>query len=128
MNKNLDRISVHLIIDDYLEKCKANAESKDDIKVLDMCCGKGGDLLKWRNANIKHLICVDLAEVSIKQCKDRYQEMLERNRNPRYPPIFSAEFYDADCTKVGHHFIVLSDVVLCRVILMPSAGPHKRSI
>jgi len=63
-----------------------------------MCCGKGGDLLKWKNANIKHLICVDLAEVSIKQCKERFQEMKERDK--RSQELFSAEFYDADCTKV----------------------------
>lgn len=83
-----------------------------------MCCGKGGDLLKWRNANIKHLIGVDLAEVSIRQCKERYEEMKERdkrargrNENSRFPALFSAEFHDADCTKVNP--IVFASTYFC---------------
>ena len=90
-----------------MEKCKKTNENSNSITVLDMCCGKGGDLLKWRMGEIGHLVCVDLAEVSVKQCKDRYEEMKERNKVSReknqrftHPPIFSAEFYDADCTKV----------------------------
>ncbi|RXG53339.1 mRNA cap guanine-N7 methyltransferase [Armadillidium vulgare] len=70
-------------------------ESHDDIKIiaLDMCCGKGGDLMKWQKANIRHLICADIAETSISQCKERYEHLKKRGR------IFSAEFVVADCTK-----------------------------
>ena len=25
--------------------------------VLDLCCGKGGDLLKWKEGRIRHLVC-----------------------------------------------------------------------
>ena len=28
-----------------------------DISVLDLCCGKGGDLLKWQRGRIKTLVC-----------------------------------------------------------------------
>jgi len=28
-----------------------------DIAVLDLCCGKGGDLLKWQRGRIKKLVC-----------------------------------------------------------------------
>ncbi|KAL7639958.1 UNVERIFIED_CONTAM: hypothetical protein RMT77_009371 [Armadillidium vulgare] len=70
-------------------------ESHDDIKIiaLDMCCGKGGDLMKWQKANIRHLICADIAETSISQCKERYEHLKKRGK------IFSAEFVVADCTK-----------------------------
>lgn len=27
------------------------------VAVLDLGCGKGGDLLKWRRGNISHLVC-----------------------------------------------------------------------
>ena len=27
------------------------------ISVLDLCCGKGGDLLKWKKGNISRLVC-----------------------------------------------------------------------
>ena len=28
-----------------------------DATVLDLCCGKGGDLLKWKEGHIKYLVC-----------------------------------------------------------------------
>lgn len=66
-----------------------------------MCCGKGGDLFKWRKMNATHLICTDLAEVTMQHCQDRYKEMLKRNsEEKRCFPIFTAEFITADCTKV----------------------------
>jgi len=69
--------------------------------VLDMGCGKGGDLLKWRKADIGHLVCVDIAETSVEQCRGRYNEMRERNQRDRHPQhMFTAEFIAADCTRV----------------------------
>lgn len=66
-----------------------------------MCCGRGGDLFKWKKLNVTNLICADLAEGTIRECQDRYNDMLNRNSaERRYSPIFSAEFITADCTKV----------------------------
>ncbi|KAJ3484219.1 hypothetical protein NLI96_g5781 [Meripilus lineatus] len=58
-------------------------------KVLDMGCGKGGDLTKWAKARIKEYIGVDIAAVSIEQARDRY--------NTLRPPKFKAHFYATDC-------------------------------
>ena len=57
--------------------------------VLDLGCGKGGDLGKWGLAKPAHLVCVDIADVSVAQCKDRYQER----------PNFNADFIVADCSR-----------------------------
>lgn len=67
-----------------------------------MCCGKGGDLLKWKKANISHLICADIAQVSLEQCQQRYNDMVNKkgSKDKGFAPIFSAEFITADCTKV----------------------------
>ncbi len=65
-----------------------------------MCCGKGGDLLKWKNNDIEHLICVDVARVSVEQCEQRFNDMKQRNSHSKYTKMFSAEFIVADCTKV----------------------------
>lgn len=83
-----------MIVDEYLSKVKkANGIP---LRVLDMCCGKGGDLLKWKKGNITHLICTDIAQVSLEQCQQRYDDMKNRSNNS----TFFAEFITADCTKV----------------------------
>lgn len=87
--------------DEYLEKAKQGKGHGAPFKVLDMCCGKGGDLLKWKKANITHLICADIADVSVEQCQSRYNDLLNRNsNNTGFAPVFTAEFITADCTKV----------------------------
>lgn len=58
-------------------------------KVLDMGCGKGGDLVKWEKARIRELIGVDIADVSIEQARDRWKGMR--------PPRFAASFAALDC-------------------------------
>lgn len=57
-------------------------------RVLDMGCGKGGDLLKWHKQHPSMLVMVDIAEVSVAQAKDRYLEGHFK---------WAAEFYAFDC-------------------------------
>ncbi|KAJ1672204.1 mRNA cap guanine-N7 methyltransferase [Coemansia sp. RSA 25] len=58
-------------------------------KVLDLGCGKGGDLRKWSYANIGEYVGMDIAQVSVTQAQKRYSEM----HNARFP----ARFYAQDC-------------------------------
>ncbi|XP_017775449.1 PREDICTED: mRNA cap guanine-N7 methyltransferase [Nicrophorus vespilloides] len=81
-------------INEYIVKIKDSKRHNVPIRVLDMCCGKGGDLLKWRKAGISHLICSDIAAVSLDQCKSRYET------NKRNGSSYSIELIHADCTKV----------------------------
>lgn len=68
------------------------------LKVLDMACGKGGDLGKWRKAPQVPALYVgcDIASKSIEQAQDRYNE--DNSRGGRYPraPQMHAEFYVHD--------------------------------
>jgi hypothetical protein len=41
------------------------------VKVLDLGCGKGGDLLKWMRGNVSHVTCADVAAVSMEHCATR---------------------------------------------------------
>ncbi|KAF1349643.1 mRNA capping enzyme-domain-containing protein [Delphinella strobiligena] len=71
-----------------------------NLLVLDMGCGKGGDLMKWQSApqTPRLYVGVDPAEVSIKQARDRYEEMLKKRRGPRGRPqrLYEAHFYVQD--------------------------------
>lgn len=73
---------------------------KKGCTVLDLCCGKGGDLLKWTKGHIKKLVCADIAAVSVQQCQKRYNDMVERNRRSGNQKTFAAEFISADCAEV----------------------------
>ena len=81
--------------------------------VLDMGCGKGGDLGKWQQAPqpVELYVGLDPANVSIDQAKDRYRQMASRggggrggrggrggyNNNRPQPRLFQGEFYVQDC-------------------------------
>ncbi|XP_039279532.1 mRNA cap guanine-N7 methyltransferase [Nilaparvata lugens] len=100
--RNFNNWIKSMLIDEYLQEIKYNKKYGAKLKVLDMCCGKGGDLFKWRSGKISHLICADLAETSVEQCEKRFKDLQERAMNePRWSdPLFTAEFISADCTKV----------------------------
>lgn len=60
-----------------------------DARVLDIGCGKGGDLLKWHKARCREYVGVDIAEVSVSQAEGRYRSMRD--------PKFKASFHALDC-------------------------------
>ena len=67
---------------------------RERLKVLDIGCGKGGDLQKWEKApqKVELYVGVDPASVSIRQAQERYSEMRRRRRG-----LFQAEFFVKDC-------------------------------
>ncbi|KAJ1742511.1 mRNA cap guanine-N7 methyltransferase [Coemansia sp. RSA 989] len=61
-------------------------------RVLDLGCGKGGDLRKWSIAGIAEYVGMDIAQVSVQQAQRRFADM----QNPR----FKACFFAQDCYAV----------------------------
>ncbi|RFU81480.1 mrna cap guanine-n7 methyltransferase [Trichoderma arundinaceum] len=82
--------------------------SGKELLVLDIGCGKGGDLSKWQQAPqpIQLYVGLDPANVSIEQARDRYRHMGSRggrggrggrfNNRPQ-PRLFDARFHVKDC-------------------------------
>ncbi|XP_074060374.1 mRNA cap guanine-N(7) methyltransferase [Macrotis lagotis] len=93
--RNFNNWMKSVLIGEFLEKVRQ--KKKRDITVLDLGCGKGGDLLKWKKGKISKLVCTDIADVSIQQCQQRYADMKNHCRDHEY--IFSAEFITADSSK-----------------------------
>lgn len=86
-----------MLISDYLQRIKDSIQFGSPLRVLDMCCGKGGDLLKWQKGNITYLICTDIAQMSIEQCKARYEKITAHD--PPERKSFQAEFFTCDSTR-----------------------------
>jgi mRNA (guanine-N7-)-methyltransferase len=61
-------------------------------RVLDLGCGKGGDLGKWAKAEIAQYVGVDIADVSVEQARSRWVEQRRKT--------FDAEFFAVDCYTV----------------------------
>ncbi|KAM9838760.1 mRNA cap guanine-N(7) methyltransferase isoform 1-T3 [Aulostomus maculatus] len=93
--RNFNNWLKSVLIGEILEKVRGAGHRQ--VSVLDLGCGKGGDLLKWRRGAISHLVCADIAAVSVEQCESRYEEMKRRSHTNE--KIFSAQFITADCTK-----------------------------
>ncbi|XP_055638639.1 mRNA cap guanine-N7 methyltransferase [Toxorhynchites rutilus septentrionalis] len=93
--RNFNNWIKSILINKYINLIKEKAALGTPLRVMDMCCGKGGDLLKWSKANITHLICTDIAEVSVEQCEARYKSMIQKGDSGK---IFTAEFFAADAT------------------------------
>lgn len=118
-----------LLTEEYIGKVKEGKKSHNaKISVLDLGSGKGGDLFKWEKAQIHHLICVDIAEISVQQCQGRYDDLAKRNR--RAP--FTAEFIAADCTRVNiiiiifYFLLLLSNVSTSTNVTLPQAHIRQK--
>jgi mRNA (guanine-N7-)-methyltransferase len=81
-----------------------------ELIVLDIGCGKGGDLGKWQQApqRVQLYVGLDPANISIDQAKDRYRSMGSQggrggrggrggHRGGRQQHLFDARFYVKDC-------------------------------
>ena len=84
--------------------------AQDCDALLDLCCGRGGDIHKWINCNVGKVLGVDISTMEIMEAKRRYEEAVQKRPGAR----LKAKFNLVDClgTKdldFGEKF----DVVTC---------------
>ncbi|KAI2633183.1 guanine-N(7)-methyltransferase [Hypomontagnella submonticulosa] len=92
------------------ERGRDMAGARDhELLVLDIGCGKGGDLGKWQQApqRVQLYVGLDPADVSIDQAAERYRNMSHRggggrggrggHRGGRHQHLFDARFLVKDC-------------------------------
>lgn len=91
--RNFNNWVKSVLIQEYTDKIREKDYGKA-LRVLDICCGKGGDLSKWQKARVERVVFADIAQVSVQQCETRYQDLRKRCGH-----LYSAEFIAADCTK-----------------------------
>ncbi|KAK2033958.1 mRNA capping enzyme [Colletotrichum zoysiae] len=82
--------------------------TEKELLVLDIGCGKGGDLGKWQQAPqpVELYVGLDPADISIDQARERYRQMGSRGGGGRGgrggyrrppPRLFEARFHVKDC-------------------------------
>lgn len=101
---------------------KPSEYATQSLCVLDMACGKGGDLGKWEKAPQVPALYVgcDIADVSVDQARDRWAENLRRNRGRyRRDVPMQAEFYVQDA--FGKSLSAIP--IINQVGFNPNAGP-----
>jgi mRNA (guanine-N7-)-methyltransferase len=61
---------------------KGKVQPKQPLRVLDLACGKGGDLTKWtiHDRGMKHYVGIDVARGSLKDAAIRAREMRRKNK------------------------------------------------
>lgn len=84
--KELETINIRKV-NNFIKKSLINQFVKTDDKVFDLCCGKGGDIFKFKDRKIEKYIGVDISQYSVDEAKKRY----ETNKS-----IFEAEFFCRD--------------------------------
>ncbi len=64
-------------------------DQKTKLALLDMCCGRGGDMFKWGAVGIRKVYGIDSDLASIKEAIRRYAEYRKRVKNPITVHFFS---------------------------------------
>ncbi|KAK7405105.1 hypothetical protein VNO78_06300 [Psophocarpus tetragonolobus] len=76
--------------------------------VLDLACGKGGDLIKWDKAKIGYYVGIDIADGSIKDCRTRYNGDADHHQR-RKKFTFPARLICGDCYEVRLDKVLADD-------------------
>lgn len=73
------------------------------LSVLELACGKGGDLFKWSRANIENYVGVDIAGNSLSEAFERWKEHVNDEKTAKkakYPALF----YERDMSLAHDEF------------------------
>ncbi|XP_071724797.1 mRNA cap guanine-N(7) methyltransferase 1-like [Rutidosis leptorrhynchoides] len=98
--------------------------------VLDIACGKGGDLIKWDKARIGYYVGIDIAEGSIEDCRTRYNGDADHHQR-RKKFSFPARLLCGDCYEVRLDKVLKDDgpfdVISCQFALHYSWSTEARA-
>ncbi len=105
-----------LVVNKAVATCSPPQSSRS-LRVLDLACGRGGDLHKWRKCNVSKYTGIDFSEVLLDEARLRASEI------QRKYPTFDTTFYRADLRRSVDNDLKSSlpggqvDVVSCQFAL-----------
>ncbi|XP_071736643.1 mRNA cap guanine-N(7) methyltransferase 1-like [Rutidosis leptorrhynchoides] len=103
-NQTLDEREASPIIhlkklNNWIKSVLIQLYAKKGDSVLDLACGKGGDLIKWDKAKIGYYVGIDIADGSIEDCRTRYNGDADHHQR-RKKFTFPARLLCGDCFEV----------------------------
>lgn len=94
----------------WLKSVLIKLHARPGYAVLDLCCGKGGDLQKWAAVDCTTYFACDVAEVSVKVAMERYNGLREA---PFRPVLYVCDCFAVPLTDILPPDAVF-DVVSCQ--------------
>lgn len=88
------------LLEKYSNKC---------INLLDLACGKGGDIHKWVDNNIRHVEGYDIDNKSIEQAKNRYNKVISKPTSKNFEYKFEVKDLSSEIINKANKF----DLVTC---------------
>ncbi|KAI4366113.1 hypothetical protein MLD38_022033 [Melastoma candidum] len=76
--------------------------------VMDLACGKAGDLIKWDKAKIGYYVVIGIAEGSIQDCRTRYNGDADHHQR-RKKFTFPAHLICGDCCEARSDDVLAND-------------------
>lgn len=61
------------MLKEFGDKMLSNFRFPPPLNILDLGCGKGGDLKKWKNQKVGFYVGVDISGESLKHALERYK-------------------------------------------------------
>nr|XP_043627855.1 mRNA cap guanine-N7 methyltransferase 1 isoform X2 [Erigeron canadensis] len=86
-------------LNNWIKSVLIQLYAKSGDSVLDLACGKGGDLIKWDKAKIGYYVGIDIADGSIEDCRTRYNGDADHHQR-RKKFSFPARLLCGDCFEV----------------------------
>jgi len=122
--RNFNNWIKSVLISEFLTKLRM--ENKvDRASVLDLGCGRGGDILKWKKGRVARVTFCDIAAISLEECKSRYQDAQRSG--------FQAEFVHLDasidliCEKISSNEILKHDLVSSQFVIHYSYESYEKA-
>ncbi|XP_073027299.1 mRNA cap guanine-N(7) methyltransferase 1-like isoform X1 [Primulina eburnea] len=95
-------------LNNWIKSVLIQLYTKKGDAVLDLGCGKGGDLIKWDKANIGYYVGIDIADGSIEDCRTRYNGDADHHQR-RKKFSFPARLLCGDCYEVRLDKVLADD-------------------
>ena len=83
----------------WLKYVLIDLHTKPGCSVLDLCCGKGGDLHKWLMVGCTQYVGCDIADRSVTTAMERFNEMLGKGPTTFRPKLFVGDMFNVRLSK-----------------------------